>query len=112
MVDQWFQTELNKLTLQGLNTARVRPLTIIDMDSFIFNQDAFRNKEVSLGELISGYHQFVHLPKRRLDGDHREAGQMLNNKSIGFPTFLVRELMARGLYKSPEMISEKGKSLF
>lgn len=112
MVNEWFLAELHQLAQKGLSTTRVRPLTIIDMDTFIYYQDQLRGSTVQLDEVINAYHQYVHMPRRIDYANEREAAQQLQNKSIGFNTFLANFVSDHGLEKVPDMLMEKGKSLF
>jgi hypothetical protein len=112
LVNSWFTDELDKLAVKGLPTRRVRNLTIIDIDTLIYRQDIFREETFNLGEMISEYHQYVLLPRRLNETDNRTAGQIMNNKSIAFDTWLAGRLDKTNLNKPPGMLDAMTKIIF
>jgi hypothetical protein len=55
LVNYWFQIELEELRKRGLYIDKIRPVTLIDIDSLILYQDLFSNKIVKLEEVIDSY---------------------------------------------------------
>ena len=43
LINFWFNKELEKLSKKGLNIKKVRPLTVIDIDTLIFNKEAINS---------------------------------------------------------------------
>jgi hypothetical protein len=112
MVNEWHLSELQILREKGLNIDRVQPLTIIDIDTFIFHQDTLRNQKIRLEDMIDKYHSYIHLDEKKKYASIEDAKQKLYNKSVSFSTFLSNYLIEKGLYNPPKMILEKGLSLF
>ena len=112
MVNQWHLSELQILREKGLNVDRVQPLTIIDIDTFIFHQDTLRNQKIRLEDMIDKYHSYTHLDEKKKYASIEDSKQKLYNKSVSFSTFLSNYLIENGLYNPPKMILEKGLSLF
>nr|WP_121269849.1 hypothetical protein [Pedobacter schmidteae] len=112
MVNQWYLAELQGLRSKGLNVDRVQPLTIIDIDTFIFHQDILRTQKIRLEDLIDRYHSYTFLDVKKKYADITDAKQKLYNKSVSFSTFLSKYVVDKGLYIPPKMIMEKGISLF
>lgn len=55
LVNYWFQIELDELKQRGFNTDKIRPVTLIDIDSLILYQDLFSDKIVKLELVIDAY---------------------------------------------------------
>lgn len=55
LVNQWFVQELQILKNKGLDVKRVRPLTIITIDTLILLQELLITKKVSLNKLLDVY---------------------------------------------------------
>lgn len=56
MVNLWFFEELLKLEYENINIDKVKPLTIIDIDTFILYSSYFKKNNVKLHTLIDDYH--------------------------------------------------------
>lgn len=112
MVNQWHLAELQVLREKGLTVDRVQPLTIIDIDTFIFHQDILRAQRIRLEDMIDRYHSYTFLDAKKKYVNIEDAKQKLYNKSVSFSTFLSNYVIEKGLYTPPKMIMEKGVSLF
>jgi len=112
MVNQWYLIELQALRDKGLNIDRVQPLTIIDIDTFIFHQDILRSQKIRLDDMIDRYHSYTFLDEKKKYADIEDAKQKMYNKSVSFSTFLSNYAIEKGFYIAPKMIMEKGISLF
>jgi hypothetical protein len=55
VIDSWFQIELKKIEAEGLDISRVRPLTVIFIDTLILYADFLKLKKVSLEDLLEAY---------------------------------------------------------
>jgi hypothetical protein len=65
MVNSWFQIELAKLKEKGLVIDKVKPITIIDIDTIIFHQDLFRDRILKLNLVIDEYFKFITFDTKR-----------------------------------------------
>jgi len=54
-INFWFQDELEKLKQEGYNTSNVKPIVLIDIDTLIFNKDVFKNRNLTLEEVLIHY---------------------------------------------------------
>lgn len=61
--NDWFQQELNKLkanpTFKGCDLSKVRPLTLVDVDTLILYRTNFENGELDLFEMLETYQAYV-----------------------------------------------------
>lgn len=112
MVNQWYLAELEKLHREGVNIQNIRPLTVIDIDTFIFHQDIMRDQKIFLEEIIESYHVFTALTDGSLSPHLDILKQQVYDKSISFSVFLTNIVKQRGIFTSPKMIMEKGLKLF
>ncbi len=55
LVNEWFAIELKKLSSSGLNILNVKPITIIDIDTFILCYDLIKDKKINLRRFINEY---------------------------------------------------------
>jgi hypothetical protein len=56
MLNMWFFEELLKLGVENINIEKVKPLTIMDIDTFILYSTYFKKNKVKLHTLIDNYH--------------------------------------------------------
>ncbi len=112
MVNQWFLKEKEELRKKGQEISRIKQLTIIDVDTFIFHQDILRDQRLVLDDVIDDYHKYVDLYDPLLSKDIEILKRQLYNKSVSFSTYLTNVVIDKGIYTPPKMIMEKGISLF
>lgn len=55
LIDSWLQIELSKIEADGVNISRVRPLTVLYMDTLILYADFLKLKKASLEDLLEAY---------------------------------------------------------
>ncbi|PHS10308.1 MAG: hypothetical protein COA88_02365 [Kordia sp.] len=55
VLNLWFQDELKKLKDEGLDISKVRPFTIIDIDTLIFHKDIFSSRKLNLEDCLLEY---------------------------------------------------------
>ncbi len=109
----WFQDELKKLLGEGLDTSRIRPLVIIDIDTLIFNKDAFAEKKISLEESLLEYQEeFIEftLAGRKYYSE-TEAFQAQKNSYLPFDSYLDEKIEKMNLRNIPKELVEKGFGL-
>ncbi len=72
-VNQWFQEKLidlkTKPEFQGVNFDNVRPITLVDIDTFILYSTNFERREIDLFELIEFYQKHIQFDKVTEDMD-------------------------------------------
>lgn len=78
LVNKWFNDELEVLKKAGLNLAKVRPITVINIDTLLLYSDFLRLKKISLNEIVDAYidHQNFNQKKRYRDSKHLGASYM------------------------------------
>lgn len=59
LVNDWFNRELRELRKRGLSTDKVRPVTIIDIDTVILFRDELKNETFLLEDMIDNYHTSI-----------------------------------------------------
>jgi len=112
MVNQWYLAEVEKLRQQGIDVQNLRPLTIIDIDTFIFHQDILRAQKILLEEVIEAYHSYTSLTDGSLSPYVDILKQQVYDKSVSFSIFLTNVVKERNIFTAPKMIMEKGLMLF
>lgn len=105
ILSHWFDTELQNLSAEGLQIQRVRSLTVIDIDAFIFYQDLLRDRVFKLEDLIDGYFRFVSLNKKKKYKDEEAVKQSL----LPF-SFYIWEV-CREKWRMPKMWKDRGFDL-
>ncbi|WP_321308112.1 hypothetical protein [Marinifilum fragile] len=109
IINNWFQDELEKLKNKGYNISKIRPITIIDIDTFIYYQDYLRNRTLKLEKVIDEYYKFITFDRKKKYRDEDHAKQHVQRTLIPFSIFLSNYVTER---KIPKMLKEKGYLLF
>ncbi|WP_408043670.1 hypothetical protein [Tenacibaculum litopenaei] len=114
VINFWFQDELQKLNESGLDTSRIKPLTIIDVDTLIFNKDVFSSRKLSLEECLSEYQDdYINFTvKGRKYNNEEEAIQANKNSYIPFSSYLDEKIDKLNLRSIPIELKEKGYGIF
>ena len=75
LIDYWFQIELKKIEAEGINIAKVRPLTVMYIDTLIIYADYLRVKKCPLEDLLDAYkkHSILNEKKQYKNEDHFKA---------------------------------------
>lgn len=113
-INFWFQDELEKLRQEGYNVSNVKPLVLIDIDTLIFNKDVFKNRKLSLEEVLKYYQDnFINFSvKGKKYHSQEEATQATKNSLIPFGEYLDNAIDLKGLRVIPEEFKEKAYGLF
>tara|TARA_R110002051_G_scaffold110207_1_gene182821 strand:- start:4325 stop:6088 length:1764 start_codon:yes stop_codon:yes gene_type:complete len=113
-INFWFQDELEKLRQEGYNVSNVKPLVLIDIDTLIFNKDVFKNRKLSLEEVLKYYQDnFINFSvKEKKYHSQEEATQATKNSFIPFGEYLDNAVDLKGLRVIPEEFKEKAYGLF
>ncbi len=114
LLDYWFNQELQVLKDEGLDISRVQPLTVIDIDTLIFNEYAFEKGYLTFPNVIEEYvENYLRYPsKPRKFASEDEAVAALKKSYLPFSNFLDGKIDSMGLRKPPKQLTERGYSLF
>lgn len=104
IINDWFQTELEKIQVNYNKKINSQPLTVINIDTLIYFQDEFTEKEFDLYMLIKKYHKLVQLNKNK-DVKYRSEKDWVS-KIIPFSLFVYNYMNDRSKMKPPKIISE------
>ncbi len=107
IINSWFQTELVSLKEKGLPVDKIRPLVIIDIDTFILYQDLFRDNILKLNEIIDEFIKFTTLNKKMkyLNEEHRIEHARRTVQT--FPLFISNYVDKNCNKRRPKMLEEK-----
>lgn len=111
LINDWFQKELDNLEEDGLFIHKIKPLTVINIDSLIFYQVGL-TENITLHKIIADYWNYLRLKPRSSFKNFEEYKQTYLNRLISFSIFLNRYFHKYGIYKSPPLIKIIGESLF
>lgn len=100
LINHWFKGELEKI--KKVNTKNVRPITVIDIDTFILYQDYFKEGKLKLHKLIDEYHSYTDLSIKVT------TDEAVIDKLISFPSYIS---MKYTINKTPKMFRELGVSI-
>lgn len=100
--NEWFQDELKKLKAQpeftGVDVTRVRPVTLIDIDTLILYRSHFESGTLNLFDIIEKYQQYVDF-KTASDTNHQRA-------IIPFSEFAADHIEQKGLKPDIKLLSD------
>ncbi len=120
LIDFWFQDALLELADEGLFIHHVRPLSVVNIDSLIYNQVGLSNG-IPLHEMLNLYHKNkkVEKQKRRnfksqaeYDQNLEEYKQIRMQKLIPFSMFIDKYSRKQGLWKPPPLLKLVAPALF
>jgi hypothetical protein len=112
LVNHWFKKELEKLKVKGINIDRVQPITIINIDAFLFYQDLLRNRTIKLETILDEYFKFTTFDNKKKYRDEDHAQEFLYRTILPFSTFLGKYISDKNLKQLPAMFKEKSMQLF
>lgn len=111
MVNMWFQEELESLREEGLFTRRIKPLTVINIDSLIYYHVGLA-EDVPLHEVIYAYLNHIKIKPPSSFQNLEEYKQQYLEKLISFSLFLNWHFNQLGIHKPPPIMDIVGNSLF
>jgi hypothetical protein len=113
-VNFWFQEELEKLKQEGCKISNVKPLVITDIDTLIFNKDAFGSRKISLEEALLDYqNDFLNFSlEGKVFYSQEEVNQAIKDTLIPFGVYLDNRIEKMGLRAVPKEFEQLRKSLF
>jgi len=120
LIDFWFQDALSELADEGLFIHHIKPLSVVNIDSLIYNQVGLSNG-IPLHEMLSLYHENKKVEKQKkknfksqaeYDQYLEEYKQMRMSKLIPFSMFLDKYFHKQGLWKLPPLLELVAPALF
>lgn len=119
LIDFWFQDELTGLQNEGLFIHHVKPLSVVNIDSLIYNQIGLANN-IPLHEMLNLYHQNKKVEQKKKSFESREEyekymdeyEQMRISKLIPFSLFIEKYFLKQDLWKLPPILGLVGPALF
>ncbi|MEJ5092719.1 hypothetical protein GEO21_21985 [Sphingobacterium faecium] len=120
LIDFWFQDALSDLAKEGLYTHHVKPLSVVNIDSLIYNQ-VLLSSEISLHETLKSYHEnkkVKNQEKRNFKSQKEynkyldEFKQMRLSKLIPFSKFIDSYFEKHCKCVPPKILDIVGPALF
>ena len=119
LINYWFQDELLKLEEEGLFIQNVCDLSVVNIDSIIYNQVGLSDK-VPLHEMLRLYHENKKMirSKRKIktQDDYDEYlkafGQTFMDKLIPFSMYIEKYFKENGLWKMPPILDLASSTIF
>jgi hypothetical protein len=110
----WFQEELKVLKEKGYDISKVSPLVIIDVDTLIFNKDAFVDQKIEMEDCLHEYQEnYLNYTKMgKYFKNEQEAVQATKMSYLPFSSFLDIKIDELGIRVIPRDIEEKGYKIF
>lgn len=120
LIDFWFQDALLDLTDEELYIHHVKPLSLVNIDTLIYNQAGLLN-DISLHEMLNLYHRNKKVERQRsrkfksqeeFEKYIKEYKQMRMSKLIPFSMFIDDHFRKQGLWRRPELLEMVPAALF
>ena len=120
LIDFWFQDALLELCEEGLYIHHVKPLSVVNIDSLIYNQVGLANS-IPLHDMLNHYHENKKVEKQKKrnfksqseqDKFIEEYKQMRISKLIPFSMFIDKYFHKQGLWKLPPLLELVTPALF
>lgn len=120
LIDFWFKDALSKLAEEGLFIHRVKPLSVVSIDSLIYNQIGLATG-IPLHEMLKLYNENKRVEKQRkknfksqfeYDRHLEEYRQMRMSKLIPFSIFIDKYFHKHNLWKLPPLLELVAPALF
>lgn len=111
LIDYWFQDELEGLKEEGFFIHRVKPLTVINIDSLIYHHEGLI-EDIKLTNLIDAYHSHVLLKPGMKFKTKDEYRALLMSKFIPFSQFVSQYFNNKGIRKFPSILEIVSPALF
>lgn len=106
LVNSWFDEELQGLKSDGYNISKVRPITIIEIDTFLLYQKQFANKRIKLEELIDEYIVYTSFDSSKKFPDEEALHSYYKSTLISFSDFVEGIIDERKIKRDPPVFFE------
>lgn len=119
LIDFWFQDEVRELANERYFTYHIKPLSVVNIDSLIYNQEALSNS-ITLHQMLKLYHENKKMEKKKKNFKSEEVfkiyieeyKQRAMAKLLPFDSFLNDYINKNGMRKPPPLIKIVAESLF
>jgi hypothetical protein len=119
LIDFWFQDALLELQSEGLFIHNVKPLSVVNIDSIIYNQHGLANN-ISLHDILDIYQKNKLVDKKQrkfksqeeYDSYIEDYKEKLMSKLIPFSKFIETYFQENGFWKLPPLVETVAPSLF
>ncbi len=111
IINSWFQDELQILAQEGLFIHRIKPLTIVNIDSLIFHQIALSDSH-PLHLVLDAYHEYIRTKLGKKFKNFEEAKSNYLGKRIPFALFIHRYFHKLGMKMLPPIMDTVAPALF
>lgn len=111
MINTWFQEELDELSDEGYYIRKIKPLTIINIDTMLLHSVPLSSK-IHLHKAIDAFHEHQRKMPSRKFRTKEEQDEFFLRKYDPFALFLSRYLQNKGWYEMPQITDIVRKPLF
>lgn len=111
LINFWFYNELKKLKNKGYEIKKVRPLTIIDIDTIIYLQEALRMRKCCFDKFIDKYQKnLINYNLKKLK-TQEIAFEIIQNSLLSFSDYLENENIIKKNITPPLVIKKFGRNI-
>ncbi|GJM16888.1 MAG: hypothetical protein DHS20C13_22150 [Thermodesulfobacteriota bacterium] len=111
LVNSWFMKELENIK-DKVDIDRIKPLTLINIDTFLTHQEFLTAREqVKIEDIIDEYHAMINFDKSSCR-DYEELTQKTMDSYMSFSHFFEGRIDNLGVRKMPSFVLEYAKGLF
>jgi len=113
LLNYWFLSELSGLSEKGINIKNVRSIVIVDIDTLILYEENFKNKDVTLENIIDKYFDYISTSNKRKVVTEDEANDYVTRRLIPFSLFLTNYIDSTiNKKRKPKSLYNMGLHLF
>lgn len=111
LVNSWFINELENIK-DKVDIDRIKPLTLINIDTFLSHQEILTAREqVKIEDIIDEYHAMINFDKHSC-WNYEELEQRTLDSYMSFSHFFEGRIDDLGIRKMPSFVLEYAKGLF
>jgi hypothetical protein len=111
LINYWFQAELEQLKEEKLYIEKIRPLTIINIDSLIYHQVAL-SKNVPLQQVLEKYYEHTRVHTHLTFRSEEDGKKYVLAKQVAFSTFINEYFHNLKLREIPPILETVAPLLF
>ena len=111
LVSSWFEDELEILAEEKLFIHHIKPLTVINIDSLIYNQICL-SENISLHRVINKYHEHIKIDPKKKFSSVEEYKEYRLEKMIPFSWFIDEYFFQIGCREIPPVFQLLKSELF
>lgn len=106
LINYWFEIELKILKDEGLDISRIRPLTVINIDTLILYSDFLKLKKVTLNELIEAYIKYCTFNDKKQYKNFEHFKMSYANTLLSFSFFIDKHTNVGFKGVHPELVNK------